>query len=208
MIFKRLLMIYGLMWGQMVLTAQNNDFRFTLHEETVNKVLAAVGPISGKSDYEVLLINGTYHWTITKPEIHFYKDSSIFTCNANVKTGYIDYNTPVYGYVKIGYDQKLNKISIQISKAIFELYTKVLGKKIHIKNIDLAKYFKEPFLFDGPSNMSTDFEFTVNDSTKKKIYVRPTICDLSTKKGELITSCECEARDTPFIKPIQVEVKK
>ncbi len=208
MTMRKLFITCGYLLGLMVAESQNNDFRFTLHEETVNKVLAAVGPVTGKSDYEVMLIKGTYTWTMTNPQIHFYKDSSIFTCNANVKTGFIDYNTPVFGYVKISYDQKINKISIQITKAIFELYTKIFGKKIHIKNIDLAKYFKDPFLFDGPATMQTEFEFSVNDSTKKKIYVRPTICDLVPRKGELVTSCEIEARDTPFIKPIQVQVKK
>jgi hypothetical protein len=208
MTIHRLGITCGFILGLVAIQAQNNDIRFTLHEETVNKVLAAVGPITGKSDYEALLMKGTYTWKMTNPQIHFYKDSSIFTCEANVKTGFIDYNTPVNGYVKIGYDQKTNKISIQITKAIFELYTKIFGKKIHLKNIDLAKYFKDPFLFDGPATMQTEFEFSVNDTTKKKIYVRPTVCDLVARKGELITSCEVEARDTPFIKPVQVQVKK
>jgi hypothetical protein len=192
----------------MAILGQSNDFKFILHEETINKVLAAIGPISGKSDYEIMLMKGHYVWTVKNPQIHVYKDSSIFVCDANVKTGGIDYNTPVYGYAKISYDQIINKISIQITKANFELYTKIFGKKIHIKNIDLAKYFKDPFLFDGPANMTTDFEFSVNDSTKKKIYIRPTTCDLVTKKGEIVTSCEIEASDMPFVKPISIPIKK
>lgn len=207
MTIHKLSIICGIILCQMASWAQSNDFKFILHEETINKVLAAVGPISGKSNYEVLLIKGHYVWTVKNPKIHVYKDSSIFVCDANVKAGGIDYNTPVFGYAKISYEQISNKISIQITKANFELYTKIFGKKIHIKNIDLAKYFKDPFLFDGPGNMTTDFEFSVTDSTKKKIYIRPTTCELVTRKGEIITSCEVEASDKPFVKQITPQIK-
>ncbi|MCE3258997.1 MAG: hypothetical protein K0S12_638 [Bacteroidetes bacterium] len=178
-----------------------NDFAVSLHEETVNKVLAAVGDIKGTNDYEVMLIHGKYHWTIQNPKINIRPDSSDFTCDALVNVGPIDYKTQVIGNVKISYDNSKNLISIKISRAIFELYTSVFGKKVHIKNIHLEEYFKDPFTFEGPRSMATDMEFTMPDSTVKKIYVQPTDCKMELKWKEICTSCEVVASDKPF-KPV------
>src|SRR5258708_37303 len=81
-----------------------NDFTCSLHEETVNKVLVAIGDIHGSSDYEVMLIKGTYHYTITNSKINIRPDSSSFTCDAKVEVGPFDYKTRVVGDVKITYD--------------------------------------------------------------------------------------------------------
>ena len=47
-------------YAQINKTKTINDFVVTLHEETLNKVLAALGDISGANDYEVMLIKGKY----------------------------------------------------------------------------------------------------------------------------------------------------
>ena len=125
-----------------------NDFSVLLHEETINKVFTAIGEISGKNEFEALLIKGHYKWTIVNPKINLLPDSSDFTCDAKVVVGPFKYSTQVTGNVKIGYDNEYNEISIKITKAIFELYTVILGKKIHIKDIHLEDYFKEPFAFE------------------------------------------------------------
>lgn len=175
-----------------------NDFVFSLHEEAVNKVLAAVGDVSGTNDYEVLLISGKYHWTIKNSQISIRPDSSAFTCDAFVKVGPFDYKTKVVGNVKISYDDGKNMIYIKISRAIFELYTMIFGKKVHIKDIHLEEYFKEPFAFEGPRTMTTDMDFTMPDSTVKKIYVQPTECRMELKWKEICTACEIAASDKPF----------
>lgn len=178
-----------------------NDFAVSLHEETINKVLVAVGDIQGTNDYEVMLIHGKYHWTVQNPKISIRPDSSAFTCDAIVNMGPFDYKTKVLGNVKINYDNETNLISIKISRAIFELYTIVFGKKVHIKDVHLEDYFKESFLFDGPRSMTSEMEFTMPDSTKKKIYVQPCECRMELKWKEISTACEVAASDKPF-KPI------
>jgi hypothetical protein len=175
-----------------------NDFSVVLHEEAVNKVIAAVGDIKGTNDYEVLLISGKYHWTVHNPKINIRPDSSDFTCDAFVTVGPFNYKTQVVGNVKITYDNEKNLIYIKISRAIFELYTVILSKKIHIKDIHLEDYFKEPFAFEGPRTMATDMEFMMPDSTMKKIYVQPTACKMELKWKEICTSCEIVAADKPF----------
>lgn len=175
-----------------------NDFAVTLHEEAINKVIAAIGDISGTNDYEVMLIKGKYHWTIKNPKINIRPDSSNFLCDAIVKCGPFDYKTQVVGDVKISYDHIKNLIYVKISHAIFELYTMIFDKKFHIKNIHLEDYFKEPFAFEGPKTMATDMEFTMPDSTVKKIYIQPTDCRMELKWKEICTSCEIAVSDKPF----------
>ena len=77
----------------------------------------------------------------------------------------------------------------------------VLGNKIHIKDIHLEEYFKDPFVFEGPKSFATDMEFTMPDSTLKKIYVQPTDCVMRVIRQSIITSCEIAASDKPF-KPL------
>jgi hypothetical protein len=202
MAFRSLLFTFLVLFG-INIYAQNqkniiNDFSVVLHEEAVNKVIAAIGDIKGTNDYEVLLISGKYHWTVQNSKINIRPDSSDFTCDALVNVGPFDYKTQVVGNVKITYDNQKNLISIKISKAIFELYTVLFGKKIHIKDIHLEDYFKEPFAFEGPKTMATDMEFMMPDSTMKKIYVQPTACKMELKWKEICTSCEIAAADKPF----------
>jgi len=180
-----------------------NDFSVLLHEETINKVLAAVGEINGKNDFEVLLIKGHYTWNIVNPKINLMPDSSDFTCDAKVEVGPFKYKTQVKGNVKIGYDNIKNEISIKITKAIFELYTMILGKKLHIKDIHLEDHFKDPFTFEGPKSFATDMSLTMPDSTIKKIYVQPTDCVMKVLKQVIVTTCEITASD----KPIKQEIK-
>lgn len=182
-----------------------NDFGVTLHEEAINKVFQAIGDIKGTNDYEVLLIKGTYTWTIINPKINLRPDSSDFTCDALVEVGPLKYKSQVIGHVKITYDNKKNEIAIRISRAVFELYTLVFNKKIHIKDIHLEDHFKDPFIFEGPKTLATDMEFTMPDSTTKKIYVQPTDCIMKVEYKAIVTTCEIQASDKPFNKPIQVK---
>lgn len=81
---------------------------------------------------------------------------------------------------------------------MFEIYTMVLKKKIHIKDIHLEDYFKEPFTFEGPKSLTTDMTFTMPDSTIKKIYVQPTQCQMKVVKQAIRVTCDIATQDTPF----------
>lgn len=200
---KKLIFLFLVFSG--FLNAQNyNDFSFVLNEKAINKIFSVIGEISGKNDYEVLLMKGEYTWVISNPRINLLPDSSDFTCDARVTVGPFSYKSKVIGNVKIGYDNKANEISIRITRAIFELYTMVLGNKIHIKDIHLEDYFKDPFVFEGPKSFATDMEFTMPDSTLKKIYVQPTDCVMRVIRQSIITSCEIAASDKPFKPQIKV----
>ncbi len=178
-----------------------NDFTVVLNEETLNKVFLAIGEIKGASTYEVLLIKGHYYWTVVNPAISIRPDSSQFNCMAKVEVGPFDYSTLVKGDVKISYENEKNEIKVKITRAIFEVYTVILGKKIHLKDIDLADYIKDPFVFEGPRNKGTDFEFTMPDSTRKHIYIQPSNCDMEIRWKEIVSRCEIIASDKPIKTP-------
>ena len=101
--------------------------------------------------------------------------------------------------MKITYNKATNQIQVKVVRAIFELFTVVLGKKIHIRDIDLADYFKDPFCFEGPRSMSTDLDFSLPDGKTKKIYMQPASCDIELKWKEIIANFELETCDVPFV---------
>lgn len=175
-------------------TVPVNDLSVSIHEETINKVLAALGDISGTSDYEVLLVKGTYTWTISNAKINIRPDSSFYTCDALVKVGPFSYKTPVVGNVKITYDTGKDKILIKITRAVFELYTYAFGKKIHIKDVHLEERFKEPFSFEGPGYYVATMDFAMPDSTVKQVVFKPVNCKMEMKWKEVCTACEMDAK--------------
>lgn len=177
--------------------SQPNDFAVSLHEEAINKVLVALGDIRGTNNYEVMLINGTYTWTIRNPKINIRPDSSFFTCDALVNVSLFSYSSKVVGEVKINYDNDRNLIYVKISRAVFELYTMIFGKKVHIRDIHLEEYFKEPFAFEGPRTITTEMEFPMPDSSKRKILIQPTECRMELKWKEICTACEISACQVP-----------
>jgi hypothetical protein len=176
-----------------------NDFTVIIHEETINKILKTIDSINGTKDYEVMFLKGKYHYTAKNFKMKIRPDSSQFSCDVKVDIGPFTYRTSVPGHVKISYDKTTNQIQIKVVRAIFELYTNVLGKKIHIKDIDLADNFKEPFSFEGPKSMTTDFDYTMPDGKIKKIYMQPSDCELNIRWQEIIANFELEACDVPFV---------
>lgn len=177
---------------------QPNDVKVVLHEETLNKIFVALGDISGINDYEVLLIKGKYKWTIQNPRIILKPVKSSFVCDAVVDVGSFDYKAPVIGDLSITYDPKTNQIQVKLIKAIFEIYTKVLGKKIHIKDINIADYLNEPFVFEGPQTLGTEMEFEMPDNTKRKVYMQPSLCSMIVIEKQIITTCEMAVDNKPI----------
>ncbi len=174
------------------------DFSVIIQETTINKILQTLDSVNGSNDYEVLFIKGKYRWTAKNFKINIRPDSSQFVCDIKAVVGPFTHKTQVSGHVKISYNKATNQIQIKVVHAIFELFTLVLGQKIHIKDIDLADNFKEPFNFEGPRSISTDLDFTMPDGKIKKIYMQPTSCDLELKWKEIIANFELEACDVPF----------
>ncbi|MGL4598842.1 MAG: hypothetical protein ACRCYO_15100, partial [Bacteroidia bacterium] len=166
-----------------------------------NKMLKALGQISGTEPYDLFLLKGTYTWVLVNPQIHLHPGKADFTTDVQVKVGKYSYNSTCVGDVSVTYDRKKNLINVKITRAIFEIYTYFLGKKYHIKDWDLAEDFPDPFQFEGPTSTETSMSFTMPDSTVRVLYMHTTDCDLAVQEKQIVVPCEVEFTDKPTVKP-------
>ena len=167
------------------------DVQVVLHENVINKVLKAIGNISDTSQFRVMFFKGAYKWTVIDPAISLKANGQAeFKCDVEVEAGFIRYRNAVIGDAGVNYDKAKNLISVKITHGIFEVYTRVLGVKMHIANIDLAEYLTDPMTFEGPLTLTTSMEFTMPDNTKKTIYAVPEECDLVVVEHKIIVNCE------------------
>lgn len=187
-----------------------NDIKIEIYESTLNKMMKVLGEIKGENEYSTFLLKGTYKWALINPKIELLKDKANFISNVRVISGPLDYTSQVFGNIDVWYDADSNLIYLKIKQATFEIYTHFLGRKIHLKDIDLAEYFKEPISFDGPMSTETDFEFEMPDSTKKTIYAHPSKCSLFIEPKKIILLSELEFTEQPVIihQPTSIPLKE
>ncbi len=174
-----------------------NDIQIIITEEMMNKCFKALGPVSGKEPYSVLFVKDTFTWTLVNPQIHLHEGKADFVTDVNVIAGPFMYTTTCVGDVGIWYDRPKNLINVKITRCIVEIYTKILGTKYHLKDVDLASEFTDPFTFEGPTATSTDMEMEMPDGSIRKLYMRTSDCDLSVKEKQIVVPCEVEFSLTP-----------
>lgn len=178
-------------------TPKPDDMQVTISEDLLNKCFKALGPISGKEPYEVLFVKDTFTWILVNPQIHLHPGRADFTTDVAVVAGPFAYTTNCVGDVSIWYDRPKNIINVKITKCIVEIYTKVFGKKVHIKDLDIADQFTDPFTFEGPAATSTDMDMEMPDGSIRKLYMTTTDCDLTVKEKEIVVPCEVAFSLTP-----------
>jgi len=178
--------------------SQTPDATVIVHQNTLNGFLAAVGAISGKDQYNVLGAKGDYTWTLTNARIELTPDKAQFVADANVKTGPLSYGSVATGEVEIKYNQETNRISIKVLKAEFEVYTKVFGKKIHITNIDAAKYYKPEFEFAGPQPVQPSVNVILPNGSTKTIYIMPVSQNMKVAQGQIVVTSQLKFSDQPI----------
>jgi hypothetical protein len=166
------------------------DITVLLEEQALNKLFTALGPVYGSDTYSMLFVKGTYHWTILNPHIELKENSASYVADVEVETGPLSYNTKVTGDVSIRYSPDSNKIIIRIVKATLPLYTNLFGSRVHIKDIDLAESYTEPFVFDGPLSLTTDMEFKMPDGNVRRMHAVPVHCDVQVKENQIVVPCE------------------
>jgi hypothetical protein len=170
---KRILVIAALVFLCRISFAQAPDATVIVNQSTLNGFLNAVGPISGTDQFNVLGAKGDYTWTLTNARIDLLPDKARFAADASVKTGPLSYGSIANGDVEVKYNQETNRISVKVLKAEFEVYTKIFGKKIHITNIDAAKFYKPEFEFAGPQPVQPSVNVSLPNGTTKTIYITP-----------------------------------
>ncbi|CAF1385257.1 unnamed protein product, partial [Didymodactylos carnosus] len=102
----------------------------------------------------------------------------------------IIYQTKVEGIVLVSFDDKLNKINIEVIEA------KV---KIPIFDLDIAKLLPSISL-PGPLNMIPEkLDIPMPDNTIKQLYGYPSQFKLTIEDSNLIVSCKVEVSDKPLL---------
>lgn len=174
-----------------------NDMQVIVTEEMLNKCFKALGPIVGKEPYELWFVKDTFTWVLVNPMIHLHPAKADFTTDVSVMAGKLAYTTSCVGDVSIWYDRPKNLINVKITKCVVEIYTKFLGKKYHIRDIDLASQFPDPFTFEGPTATSSSMDMEMPDGTIRTLYMTTTDCDLTVEEKKIVVPCEVDFTRTP-----------
>jgi hypothetical protein len=149
--------------------SKENDLTVVLHESGLNKLINTVGEISGEGVYEFMFIKSSYTWLLRNTKIKLVKDSALFETDVEIKTGFDTYFDHVKGIMGVSYNKKKNEISINLVDAVVHLKASLLGKSFTIKKIQLADYFIQGFVFDGPSTASKEMKLALPNGTTKTI---------------------------------------
>lgn len=187
--------VIGLLFFHFTSSAQPSDAAVVVYQSTLNGFLAAVGPVSGTDDFNVLGVKGTYRWTVKNPRIEIKPGSAQLIGDADVKVGPIAYGTVVTGEVAVNYNQQSNRISVKVLKASFEIYTKIFGKKIHITDVDISKYYRPEFEFAGPQPMQPSVTVTLPNNTTKTVFITPVNQNLKLEEGRIVVSSDLQFTD-------------
>ncbi len=173
------------------------DATVIVHQNTLNNFLKAVGPVSGEKDFNAAGIKGTYHWTVKDAVITIAPGSAKLTANAKVKVGPFDYDSGVKGEVVVKYNQEANLISVKVQKAEFEVYTKLLGKKIHIADVDISQFYRPEFEFAGPQPVQSQISIVLPDGSTKIVYIKTVDHKMELREAKIAVTSTVVFSDAP-----------
>ena len=177
--------------------AQTPDATVIVHQNTLNGFLTAVGPISGSDQFNVAGAKGTYTWSVKNAHIELKPDKATFTADADVKAGPAGYGSAATGTVEIKYNQETNRISVKVLKASFEVHTTVFGKKIHIADVDISKYYRPEFEFAGPQPVQPSVDVDLPGGAKKTVYISMAAQNMKIEQSQIVVTSNLNFTDKP-----------
>jgi hypothetical protein len=166
--------------------SQDPDLVVKINESTVNKMIYAIGPVSDSGSQHVVLCNIHYKWNLLDARIAFEPGKARFGANVNIVAGGIEYNDFVEGEIKIDYKADTNKLFLTLQKAEFDIYTRILGSKFVLGTVDLARWYKEPFVFDGPLAYQSSMDFEMPNGTTRKLNTKIKQCKIDVLPGCIV----------------------
>ncbi|MEK9149443.1 MAG: hypothetical protein AAB267_05290 [Candidatus Desantisbacteria bacterium] len=193
---KRTVLFFSLILA-LPIYAQEEDLSVVITENLLNKLLSAVGEVTGTGSVNLPLYKGEYSWIAKNPKLSIATTGTSFSADVTVKIGFFKYSPVVTGIVDIDYATATNMIIIKVRSAEFELYLGLFGKKLHITNIDLARFYKEPICFPGPEPIDKGIELTLPDGRKKNILVTPENYSLRLEKGAIRVASVLNFKEKP-----------
>jgi hypothetical protein len=178
--------------------AQPSDATVVIHQNTLNGFLNAIGPIGGKDKYNVLGTHGDYIWTLRNPRIELRPNQARFIADADIRIGPLSYGSAASGNVEVLFHPESNRISVKVLQATFEVYIKIFGKKIHVTNIDAARYYKPEFEFSGPQPIQASVDVALPDGSKKTIFIKPVTQNLAIEQERIVVTSNLAFADHPM----------
>ena len=178
--------------------AQPPDATVVIHQNTLNSFFNAIGPISGKDQYNVLGMHGDYIWTLRNARIELRPNQARFIADAEIHIGPLSYGSEASGNVEVLFHPESNRISIKVIHATFEVYIKIFGKKIHITDIDAARFYKPEFEFAGPQPIQASVDVALPDGSKKTIFIKPVAQNLAIEQERIVVSSKLAFADHPM----------
>ncbi len=143
------------------------DAQIVLHESTFNKFLDAIGSISGTGKFKKAFIKTNYTWKIRNARIDLEPGNASFYADADIKAKGIKFTEKVTGSVDVKFDPVKNLISVKVREAKFDV--KIFGVKV--ATIDLAKFYKPKFQFEGPKPLQSTVTVDLPKGKKKVIKI-------------------------------------
>ena len=177
--------------------AQGPDAVVIVRQSTLNGFFDAVGPVSGKAPYNVLGMKGEYTWTVKNARIQLKPNAAGFTADASVKVGPFEYGSVANGDVEIKYHQETNRISVKVLKASFEVYTKIFGKKMHLGDVDISRFYRPEFEFAGPQPVQPSVLVALPGDQSKTVYIAPFNQNLRVEQDQIVVTSNLKFSDQP-----------
>ena len=177
--------------------AQGPDAVVIVRQSTLNGFFDAVGPVSGKAPYNVLGMKGEYTWTVKNARIQLKPNAAGFTADASVKVGPFEYGSVANGDVEIKYHQETNRISVKVLKASFEVYTKFFGKKMHLGDVDISRFYRPEFEFAGPQPVQPSVLVALPGDQSKTVYITPFNQNLRVEQDQIVVTSNLKFSDQP-----------
>jgi hypothetical protein len=178
--------------------AQPPDATVVIHQNTLNSFFNAIGPISGKDQYNILGMHGDYIWTLRNARIELRPNQARFIADADIHVGPLSYGSEASGNVEVLFHPESNRISIKVLHATFEVYFKILGKKIHLTDIDAARFYKPEFEFAGPQPIQASVDVALPDGSKKTIYIKPVSQNLVIEQERIVVTSKLAFAEHPI----------
>lgn len=149
------------------------DASIILHQNTLNKFLAAIGPIQKTESFTIGGIKGEYRWLVENPALKLLPGKAQFEANVTVSlvSPSLSYKTPAYGQVSVVYDSVSNRINIKVEKVAFEVAFTLMGKRIRVAEVDISRFYQIAFAFPGPKPFEAIVDVSMPDGSKKPIKI-------------------------------------
>jgi hypothetical protein len=176
------------------------DATVAIHERTLNNFLAAVGPVSGRDKFDVAGSKSEYAWSVRNPRIRITADKAEFIADASVKVGPVNYRSDAKGTVEVKYNTAVNRISVKVLKADFEVYTKIFKKKVHIATVDVSKFYRPEFEFAGPQPVQESVPVEMPDGSVKTVFIGTKDQVMYLEEGRIVVASSLVFSDKPPVK--------